>query len=410
MSLIPNELIYASPQKNIEMEGNYQEFSPLSGTSFTANDAFRINVASSTHFLDFQRSYLKYDLCITSTSASVCSNLGGVAPIQRISESLGGLQISDIPSYATMVALQNSVASSTKQNFLKATESYGVPTAFGTQDGVSSTWGRKVIHSLRTPLAGVRQLIPIPYCSYTLDITLDTLNSVIKNASGSAYTIKNVRFVAYLVKPSGEYLQQIQSAFSQGGSVKLPIEQIRSFTSRLSNVAQQSLLYNVGVCDSIRSFVACQRLSTSINSATTDAYNLFTLNALEWYFLNVSGKRFPQNFNCVVNNVKTNANYSISQEQAMLLCASVDNDFSQLNFSQSTDTSSDVSNTQQMLFYPLASSRSWASGVSSKDGVVECQLSYSSTPAGTETVNCFISMDAIVEITNSSVHIRYTNL
>jgi len=410
--IIPNELVYASPQKNIDIESNYQEFSPISGTSFNANDNIRFNISSNTHFLDMQKSYLKYDLYVNSTSASVNSYLGGTAPLYRISEQLGGLQISDVPNYNIMCALQNSVASSTKKNFLQSVEGYSLVQAFGTADSVSSSFGRKVCHSLRTPLAGVKQHLPLPFASLQIDITLDTLNQVIKNASGSAYTLKNVRFCAFLVKPSPEYLQQIQSAFSNGGSMKLPIEQIRSFTSKLTATTDQSLLFNIGVADSVRSFVSCQRVAASVNSATTDSFATFTLNALQNYYFNVSGKRVPQNFPVNCNNLVGNTQYSIGSEQAMLLCCSIDNDFSQLNWNQSVDTTNSqaVSNSQQFIYYPFASSRAFASGVGTRDGVVEIQLSYSSAPATTDVVNSFISMDAILEITNSSIHIRYTNL
>lgn len=410
--IIPNELVYASPNKSLEVEGNYQEFSPISGTTFNANDNIRFNIASSTHFLDTQRSYLKYDLYITSTSGSVNSYLGGCSPLYRISESLGGLMVSDIPNYNVMVALQNSVAPTTKQNFLKAVEGYSLVQAFGTNDSVSSSYGRKVCTSLRTPIANIKNHLPLPFASYQIDITLDTLNNVIKNASGSAYTLKNVRYCAFLVKPSVEYLQQVQSAFASGSSMKLPFEQIRSFSSKLSTNAQQALIFNVGVADSVRSFVSTQRLSTSINSASSDSFNNFTLNNQNYYFFNVSGRRLPSNFYAQCGNVVGDTAYSIASENAMLLCASVDNDFSQLNWNQSVDTtnSQSVSNTQQFIFYPFASSRSFGSGIKTSDGIVEYNMSFSTSPAGTETANTFISLDGIIEISSSSVSCRYTNL
>jgi len=96
----------------------------------------------------------------------------------------------------------------------------------------------------------------------------------------------------------------------------------------------------------------------------------------------------------------------------MILLASVDNDYSALSFPQSTDSTSSngVSNTGQFIYYPFSTSRAFGSGISTKDGVIDCQLSYETAPAGTEVVNTFISMDAIIEVSNSAVYIRYTNL
>lgn len=102
-------------------------------------------------------------------------------------------------------------------------------------------------------------------------------------------------------------------------------------------------------------FVSTQRLTANVNSASTDSFANFSLNNLEYYYFNIAGKRIPQNFVVNCNNEVSNAKNSISTEQAMLLCCSVDNDFSQLNFNQSTDSTSSNAHLNTGIMYIIPS-------------------------------------------------------
>jgi hypothetical protein len=406
--IIPNELIYSSPKKNITSSGNYQSFAPVSGTSFTANENIRIVVSSSTHFLDYQKSYISYDMILTDSAASTGSVLAGVAPLYRVSEQLGGLQVSDIPSYNTMCGIFNACASSTKQNALKSLEGYGDLNAYSST-GSLGTYGRKCLHSLKTPLAGIQQLLPLPYASYQLDVQLDTVNNTVAKSTATNYTIRNVRFNAFLVKPDGEYLSQVQNAFSQGQTMKIPFEQIRSFNLRPNTSLQQNLIMNVGVVDSIRSFLMTSRLTGSVNTNTTDAFALYTNGGLDNYFFNINGTRFPQNYAVSCKN-SNDSTASISAEQLIMAMSSVDNDFSQLNSYNYVSGANAGTNINEFVYYYFATNRSFGSGIETRDGVIDIQLNYSSAPVATTVINCFVSHDSILEISQNTVSVRNTNL
>lgn len=408
--IIPDELIYASPVKSLGADANYVEYSPVSGTTFNANDNIRINISSSTHFLDLQKSYLSFDLYITDTSGSSGTVAGGSGCIYRVSESLGGLQISDLQNYGVMCKLANDTATSTRQNALKCLEGFGADTSFSYTDGVPTT-GRRVCHSLKTPLHQIKQLLPLPYASLSLDIQLDSLNNFVKNASATAFTLKNVRYKGFLVKVDNEYLQKVQDAFSQGSTMKIPFQNIRSYNLKPSAVSRQSFIVNTGVADSIRSWLMCQRESTAINSNTTDALALFSNNYLSWYYTNVNGSRYPANFYVNTNTVKTDTQNPLSVENLMHLMCSYDNDASFVNYvSPINTTNNNQVNTNQFYFYNLAVNRSFGSGVSSRDGLLEIAVEYSTVPDSTESISIFVAVDGVIEISNSSVYSRFTSL
>ena len=419
---IPNQLIYRTPDRNVAIESsNYTSFIPVAGSSFTPGQNFSIKIASPNEFLDFQKSYLKYNLTITCTGGSSTvgsSYLGGVQAIKRIVTNIGGVQIEDIQDYNVLCSLAYAKYTTERQNFLRRVEGYGVITSFiAGSDGATN--GRVVTHSLQIAISKVQNYIGLPFIrgGLRLDFTLASLTSF-QSSQGfyldSNVVVSNVSFRGMMVKPTQAYLQQVQATMASGKSMKIPLIIVKSYNSQPVAVSSQDITYNIGIHQSLKGVIMCQRLVANVGASTTDDFKNYTLNNLKSYYIKTSGKRFPSNFEVSCSNVNT-VTEGLSCEKEMIACCSIDNDFSGYNsnvdlVATTGAITSGTHNIDEFISYNFSPDNSFGSGIPTSDGIIQLALTYSSAPATSTVINTFIGVDALLEISQDTVTLNTGNL
>ena len=406
--IIPNEFNFNLEPTDISKSGNFVSFAPIAGTSFNAGGTFSIKVASNNSFIDFENSYLKYNLSITDTSASTSSYLGGASILYSVTERCSGLQISSEANYNNRLGVSYSKLSSSTQNKLAVLEGYKNTGAFSYTSLNNSANGRTVYHKLQTPVANSGKFFPLCFVNdYTIDVILANLADVQILAAASGYTVSNVSFVAHLIQPTDIYLSKVQAAMNAGRSMKIPLNIIRSSRTTLSTATSQQINLSIPVAESVTGILITQRGTSKVNSATQDSFNNYTNNALTSYHVEVGSNRFPLNFEIGCQN---NVSYSAVQPENVMFASMFNSAYGTFNWTSDVISGSTATNTEEAIVCPLACYSGFNKGLASSDGRVSVVLSYGTAPAGTEVVDTYVALDALFTIDASGPQIRYVGL
>jgi len=163
---IPDSLSYKRPDVLIDGDANFTEFQPVSGSTFTQDQTFKIKITSSDEFLDVRRCYLKYDLTLTggaTTAGNMISYLGGASVLRRITTTVSGSQVEDYDDYNLALSVKYAQLPETNKNFLKQVEFYNNQGVL-TSSSSAYTNGRTCLHALRTGLFEIDQCISFSFC------------------------------------------------------------------------------------------------------------------------------------------------------------------------------------------------------------------------------------------------------
>lgn len=401
---IPDQLLYSKPEQVLDGSENWVSFGPVSGSEFTAGQSFKVRVSSQNEFLVPQRSYLKYKLQLTgitqATTASVTSKLGGVSALKRVVTTVGGVQIEDIDNYNTSCSIVYKRLPATQKDMLKQLEGYqDQDICCGTS--AKATNGRMICHAVRTSLLECDQFVPLPFIQggAEMEFTVDTLNNVLATDASGATGVKvsYVEFVACLIKPADQYLRDFQQTLMSGKKGSIPMIKTKSLRLQPSAITDQEQSLQIGFLRSLRSVIGITRESTSIDSATTDAFELDTNNFMSSYYFKVGSERYPRNK--VIGTINNTAG-AVDPEAIMQSLVALDNTYAHLNALSVT------ANTANYIYFSWATNPKLGAGIPVEDGKIDFHHSYLTAPGGTETMDLFVNYDCLLEFDATSIQLN----
>lgn len=403
---LPEQMLYSEPDTVIAGTSNFVEFAPISGSTWSAGESFKININSSNEFLDVKRSYLKFTLTLTGGSTNAATKItavGGAAAIKSIVTTLGGTQVEQVSEYPVLLSNIYNKLPPAHRNLLAQLEAVGNPTAFSSSAGLCTN-GRVVCHAMRVAVAESDKTLPLCFIrgGLSYEITLNDLANLLVDNTGvhTGFTLTAVKFVACMIKPDDSYLKSFQASLDSGNVAKIPVQLTRQIRSIPNSSTQQEQVLYTGFKKSLQSILTSTRSSTLGWASTTDAYSSFTNNNLKGVFYKVGSDRYPRNFSI---NCQTSATSgSVSPEALMQLECSIDNSYSSLN--NPTAGSFLTDNTNWTNYY-LFNGRSFGAGVPVSDGTIAINCEYNSAgPASTSVyTDHMITTDAVIKISSTMV-------
>ena len=401
---LPDQLLYSKPTQTIDGNINWVSFTPVSGSTFTDGNSFKVRVSSTNEFLVVQRSYLKYTLKLTgvtqATTASVTTKLGGASALRRVVTNVGGVQVEDIDNYNTYVSTIYKRLPTSQQNFLKQVEGYQNQDICCSTATLASN-GRTVCHALRTSIMECDQYLPLPFLQGGLEMefTVETLNNIIATSASGAtgVSVSNVEFVACMIKPSDGYLKQFQGTLASGKKGSITMVKTRNVRLNPSALTDQEQSLQIGFLRSLRSVLGITRKSTSWLSATTDSFELDTANLMSSYYFKVGSDRYPRN---KVINTNNGTSGTVDAEPLMQSICALDNSYAHFNAVDVT------ANTANYIYFNWASSPAIGSGIPVEDGKIDFHHTYYAAPAATEYIDVFFFYDAILSFDASSISLN----
>ena len=403
-SFIPPALDFQPSKLGLESKQNFVRFGVVSGEKFKKNESFRINIQSSTDFIDVRKSYLRYDLRFTGASGAgksgnTITSLGGASVLKSVKTTLGGLEVENITEYNNYISQLYSRSTETYKKALAQLEGYGTTNAWHQSDDIH-TQGRTVVHALRTGLFEQSDnYIATPFIrnGITLEITLADFAEVYKSAVATADTdfeVSNTFFVACMVDPGANYLQSFSASLSKGSVAETPITLTRHVRYSPTDATSQIQNHHISYLKSLRSVMAVSRLNTSFAS-TVDTFALNTNNKLKSFRFQVGSEFYPKNFAIGTNSESTLAGGVINPEVAMMQMVSADNNASYINLPVHT------ADTGNIVFYSFGNE--YGNGIPLSDGIVSNHFEYSSSPSSASVVDLYFTYDSVLKISATDI-------
>ena len=396
---MPDSLNYSPPKIDIGGSKNYVRVPPISGTNFTSGQNIKFIVNSDDKFLDQTRSYLSFKLTFTGTfhANHRLRKVGLMGCVRQVDTSLNGTLIESFPEYADYLSILYPSQPVSYQTVLKKLETYNdvANAVVSTSAGVGA--GKYCTGPLRCGILEQKNaMIPISMIrgGLQIDLTLDTLSRFLANNEGSAlteYTLSDVYYVACFVKPPNNYLINFQNTLAAGRTATIPLEVVRVIRNTPTNASETTEPLNVGYIKSLKSWYQTintnsPTASTAIGSIVDHSAN-FTANGHTGYHIELSGTRYPQNYDigCSLAN-------GDNPENIQQLLTSVDNSFPLMDFNTGGN----------FLFYEFSSNKSFGSGVPVSDSLISIVKKGTPTSTSVNQNNYFFS-DAVVRISSTSV-------
>lgn len=398
---LPSQLNYTQPPQQLSGQKNFVSFKPKAGTSFTGNDNIQIPITSTNSFLDPTRSYLKFRVSFAgTTSASHRTPLSGYSyAFDKVDTYVGGVLVESIADYNKYVACLYKRLPAGYQSQLAVLEQYNE--ASSTTNGVcGANAGVLVCHAPRVALFEQTRHIPLSFIRGGIELNFTVLpfsQFIAVNNAGSltGYTIDQVELIACMIQPSDAFLSSFAKSLQSGSEAKIPLEVCRTIKSFPQNSSVNTYTLNTGFHKSLNSILNTN--APTVSGAGTDGSNLFTNNGQTSYRYEISGSRYPQNFNIYTNSAT--AGGMIGAEQVMMGLCAVDNTFTGLN--QQTSDIVDVNG--NFNYTDFRSDASFASGVPISDGQVVFVAE--GTPSTTTNITNYswVFVNALLKISMNSV-------
>lgn len=400
---LPTQMSYTQPAQVLSGEKQFISYKAKSGTSFSGNDNISIPITSTNQFLDPTRSYLKFRVSFagTTNSGHRLPYSGYSYAINKFDTYVGGVLVESISDYNKYVASLYKRLPTGYQNQLAVLEQYNESAS--TLNGVcGANSGILVCHAPRIAVLEQTRYLPVSMIRGGIELNFSITpfaEFISANNAGSltGYTIDNVEFIACMISPSDQFLSSFAKSLQSGSEAKIPLEVCRTVKSFPQNSSVNTYTLNTGFHKSLTSILNAN--APTVSGAGTDGSNLFSNNGMTSYRYEISGKRYPQNFNIYTNSAT--AGGMVGAEQVMQGLCAVDNTFTGLN-QQTTDL---VDASGNFLYTDFRSDKSFSSGVPISDGQVVMVCEGTPTTTSNITNYSWIFVDALLKVSMNSVSI-----
>ena len=271
--------------EGIEQSRRRQRFNAHDSSYSSSNSSrIRIDINSSEEYIDFENSYLVFDLAVSGANTQVgLPRYSASAWIKeiRVKDRAGNIIGENIQDYSVLAREHFEMISTLDQekSYLDVLEgAQGVTKAAGT-----SIAARQYAHRINTHIFALKNYFPAHLLGgIQIEIDMNDRDDVVlQNSSPSgSYTIENLAYVADLVKLKPEVESMVLKQVQNGGLV---VDYVSHHTIKGSVGTTTTQRFDLGTLNGrVKSIKAIQVEAAAV---TTDEFNDFAFN-------NVSNYRF----------------------------------------------------------------------------------------------------------------------
>ena len=278
--------------ESIEQSRRRQRFN-AHDTSYSSSNSqrIRIDINSSEEWLDFENSYLVFDLSVAGATTQVGLN-GYVASSWikevRVKDRAGNLIGENIQDYSVLAREHFEMTSSTDQeaSYLDVTEgASGVALATAT-----SIAAKQYAHRFITHIFALKNYFPAALLGgIQIEIDMNSSGDVVRQTSGetgASYTIANLAYVCDMVKLKPEVESMVLQQVQNGGLV---IDYVSHHTIKGSVTTNGTQRFDLGTINGrVKSLKAIQ-VATKANQSV-DEKDTFTRNDTTNYRFKLGSK------------------------------------------------------------------------------------------------------------------------
>lgn len=388
-----SDITYQSPEKVQDGEINFVSFKPQSIGVYAPNSTVDFRIRSTNEFVILERSYMKFSLVETGAVAAIAAgtsltSMGGSAIISQVQDTVSGLQLPLLKNYNLQQSLKLNTDSSERKAITAITEQYQVPGNTATLRYTKKMFCIPV----PTSLDSANKIIPLAVLNggWNISLLLENHNRVFTNgAVGNSYEVADLEIVCCMLKPDEKYLQELASAMSRQGSLKIPLQLTKNITSTLANSTTQSVRVQSGYLSSLNSITNVIRRAADVgtgNATLAKDTFLTSTSTLSNYYYMINSQRYPKN----------KAIQCDDPENLYHLLAGFNTKYSQMN---------PFTTTQNFNHFSFQSNGAFSSGIPLNDGNINIETTFTSAPANGDLFDCFMEYDAVLVIDQSSVNL-----
>lgn len=284
---IPKSLRYSEVvPRGLKSDNNFVEFLPTNGSSFAAEQTFRIPIQAYSQFLDTGHSYLKFDVSVFGAAADDCLFDGGASGlISRLRVlSSSNAELERIDDYGAISALMNDINRTTNNTTSSGAIMEGlsdtilpsghpdmelqrIVAALGAAIPATTTFCLPLhLSGILGPLLHKYLPLPIINNGIVLEITLASPNYALVNQTNNAafaYLLTNIKYVAALVTPPSDFMAMFKQVTTQSG-LTLSSTSFRNYLSQINTNAQNTIKI-VDSLKSVKSLFVMMRSAALLN-------------------------------------------------------------------------------------------------------------------------------------------------
>jgi hypothetical protein len=330
----------------------------------------------------------------TTHASGALSILGSPAVLKRVDVIVGGLEVESIDNYNHYLSMIYKRQPDTYHHTLKELEQSAFDGSSNVVIHTSAGSNEAYIcnHAMRVGLfEGQNNHIPLPFIrgGVELRFTLETnMAAIATGATLGNIVIDQVSVVCGLVKPSPSYLQEFQKSLEGGNEAAIPLQLVRNLNFVPNTGTEQEAVLNCGYISSLRSVMGAWKSGTAFNGDTR--------NNLTKYYWMTGNQRYPVNKQ--INTTATDA------ENIMFALASVDNTYNLMNAVPASAT------TGHLIYYNWCPSSAFGNGLAVPDAQLRFIQTYSAAPTTTSPMQLYITYDAKLKVSASSVQLDALNV
>ena len=407
-SFVPDEMQYTRPNQKVGGETTWVSYRPTEAGPFVSDQSFSINVSSTSHFLQPDKTFLKYKVSLVGGSATAgttsLSTMSLVAPLKDVSFSLGGVRVESIRNYNQYVSIERKRTTAERTNLLKELEAIGDPTCLSASAD-KLVKGRYCMHALENALGEMNDALPLPFIrgGVRVEIQLDSFNNVMAgNANGHTnYRIEDVQLICGMIKPADSYMKEFQASLEAGRFANIPIVATKSYQTVLNASTAQTVDINCGFLQSLKSIMATQRVASVFNSVASDLFNNDTHAGLKKWSVQVGSSKYPLNMDI---NVSNDVSVATPDPTGLALAVAALSSHA-TGFDNKT---AQADNKDCFLYYNW--SLDYNNGVSVSDGKVTLTLDYNTSPTVGNVLDVYAQCDALIQIGSGEIILNERSL
>jgi hypothetical protein len=303
-----------------------------SQTKYSSGDRLLFQIPNyQRSFLDMSKSFLKFDLKVT-TNAGAVRVQDGLPIFERMQVRVGAKSIEDIDSYYTLEKIMNNLTKTTADKELMG-DMYGDHSDEDATVGTLQTNTNTYLKKLYSGVLGNEQyLFPIHRLNTgnALEIELTLANNAIamKKVTGVptdfSYEISNVKFQFCLLKVSDAFFNKYNS-LANSNELVLPMTTYRRHISNIGENQPESVVFVTDNSKNLKRTYTVFRQNPSTTGTITQPNFLKgeadTANKLLRYQYKYMSRNFPEspvevtsgNHNVFLANVLTNSKHSLTE-------------------------------------------------------------------------------------------------
>lgn len=279
--------------ESIEQSRRRQRFNSHDASYSSANSQrIRIDVNSSEEYIDFENSYLAFDLAVTGGTTDVGLNRYAASSwIKeiRVKDRAGNQIGENIQDYSVLARQHHEMLNSTDQeaSYLNVLEGAAGVTLAGQGDSIAS---KQYVHRIVTHIFSLKQYFPAHLLGgVQIEIDMNSGSDVVLQTagqSGAVYTISNLAYVADLVKLKPEVESMVLQQVASNGLV---VDYHSSHSVKATVATTTAQRFDLGTLNGRVKNLKAVQITAKANQSV-DEKNTFSFNNVANYRFKLGSK------------------------------------------------------------------------------------------------------------------------